>query len=576
MLPRALLYLRTLRMLRPVQLAYLPVRRMQRTTSARPTLMDPVPPMAPNAALASTLGSWGAGDEPARMTTAAGVMAGRFEFLNHQELLQPVDWAERRVSHLWNYHLHYFDYALDLAWMHRLTGRRDVVQTFLALTGSWIEQTRSGAGDGWEPYAISVRVVNWIRALLLFGEAIDRRDRERLQASLAAQLRWLERRLEYHLLANHLQKNYLALAMGGLYFRGPQAERWLANGVRGLWQELEEQVLPDGTHFERSPMYHAIALEDYLLIVGLLKASGRSVPGLVCRGLGHMTDALMVLSRESGGLHLFNDSANEVAPSRTWLLQLARSVIGHEPREMSGVAVLPDGGYYAFADTRRGDRIVIDCGEPGPRYQPGHAHCDLLSYELDLRGVAVVVDAGVSGYDGDRFREYVRSTRAHNTLSISGREQSELWGTFRLGRRGQPLEATSSTGDQGFQFAGGYTPYFDRRVVCRRRVECLTESWRITDRVDGAGGAKISSHIHLHPEFEIVQAGAELVLARSPRLTVSIEPFGVDRISVFRGSMEPIQGWYCPEFGRQLPATTLELHGRSDAGPLGYHLRAVQ
>jgi hypothetical protein len=151
-----------------------------------------------------------------------------------------------------------------------------------------------------------------------------------------------------------------------------------------------------------------------------------------------------------------------------------------------------------------------------------------------------------------------------------------MWGTFRVGRRARPLEATWSTAGQGFQFGGGYTPYFDRRIACRRRVEGLPDSWRITDRVDGANGAEISSHIHLHPDFEIVRAGAELVLARSPRLTVSIEPFGVDRISVFRGSMEPVQGWYCPEFGRQLSATTLELHARSDAGELGYRIRSVQ
>jgi uncharacterized heparinase superfamily protein len=576
MLPRALLYLRTLRMLRPVQLAYLPVRRLQHGTPARPTMVHPPPPAAGCGTLAVALRGWGAGDEPARVTVAEAVLAGRFGFLNHVERLEPVDWTQRRVSHLWSYHLHYFDYALDLAWAYVLTGRHEFVDRFLALAGGWIDQTRSGAGDGWEAYPLSLRVVNWIQALLLFGEAIEERDGERLHASLAAQLRWLERRLEYHLLANHLQKNYLALAIGGLYFGGQHAERWLTKGVGGLWRELGEQVLPDGTHFERSPMYHAIALGDYLLIVGLLQAVRHRVPDAVRQQVGRMVDALMVLSREAGGLHLFNDSANGVAPPRARLLQLARSVINHELREVSGAALLPDGGYYAFADSRRGDRFVIDCGEPGPRYQPGHSHCDLLSYELDLRGVPVVVDAGVSGYEGDKLREYVRSTRAHNTLGIAGREQSELWGTFRVARRARPLEATASADSDGFHFAGGYSPYFDRRVSYHRRVDGASDCWRITDRVEGAGSADITSYIHLHPEFEVERAGGELVLARSPRLTVAIEPFGVDRVGLVRASMDPPQGWYCPEFGRQLPATALELHRRAATGEFGYRIRLVE
>ena len=50
----------------------------------------------------------------------------------------------------------------------------------------------------------------------------------------------------------------------GLYFDGEEAERWLRRGLVLMQREIAEQVLADGGHFERSPMYHAGFVEDML------------------------------------------------------------------------------------------------------------------------------------------------------------------------------------------------------------------------------------------------------------------------------------------------------------------------
>ena len=81
--------------------------------------------------------------------------------------------------------------------------------------------------------------------------------------------------------------------------------------------------------------------------------------------------------------------------------------------------------------------LIFDCGPLGPDYQPGHGHCDVLSYELSLHGQRVVVDTGVSTYEPCAERLYERSTAAHNTLRVDGEEQAEVWASFRVGRRPQ-------------------------------------------------------------------------------------------------------------------------------------------
>ena len=246
-------------------------------------------------------------------------------------------------------------------------------------------------------------------------------------------------------------------------------------------------MLDDGGHYERSPMYHQLAAADFLETVGLLAAAGEAVPGDARRRVGTMVEAMGALCRPDGSLHLFNDAAQGEAPPLAHLAALGERLLGARPLAAEGAFALPRTGYFGWADAERGERFVIDCGPPGPLYQPGHAHCDLLSFELDLGGAPLVVDAGVSGYEGDPLREYVRSTRAHNTVAIGGREQSEVWGTFRVARRaeveGTPRHEASSDG--GYRFEGAYRPYHDRGAVHRRTVERSAEGWRVTDRVAG-------------------------------------------------------------------------------------------
>jgi len=560
MLDRALRYARTLRHLRPEQLAYLPLRRLQARLPLPRTGPGLVVDPARAAPLAAEAAAWGPGDAAARVACADEVRAGVFRFLNHAETFPgSPDWTARHGGHLWSYHLHYFAYAVDLAWAWRIAGDEAYARRFESLATGWIRATADGRGDGWEPYALATRIVRWAEALILFGDGIGGDARGEIGRSLWRQLAVLERRLERHLLANHLQRDLQALAVGGLLFDGPDAARWRRVGTRGLWRALDEQVLGDGGHFERSPMYHAVALEDFLRSAALLRAAGEQMPGAAEERLRRMTRALGVLSRPDGTLHLFNDAAQGEAPRRADLDALARHVLGEGVPADPGPLELPETGYFGWAGG--GTRLLADCGIPGPAYQPGHAHCDLLSFELDLAGRPVVVDAGVRGYEGDPFRAYARSTRAHNTVMVDGREQSEVWGTFRVGGRASPVDPVLHGDGYGAVFEGGCRPWHAPRTVHRRRIEVRDGHCAVTDRVEGSAGAPLESWIHFHPEFAVRREGDGWIAER-PGQAVALETWGADETTLHPGERDPVQGWHFPEFGRALsaPALCLRVH----------------
>ena len=158
----------------------------------------------------------------------------RFSFLNEIHDLADHGWDDPALEKLWRYNLHYFD---DLNAQNAISR----VEWQKALLLKWVRENPPTTGTGWEPYPTSLRIVNWIKWVLngneLPPECLD---------SLAVQTRWLAKRLEVHLLGNHLFANAKALVYASLLFEGSEAEAWLEKGMRILAYEVPEQILSDG------------------------------------------------------------------------------------------------------------------------------------------------------------------------------------------------------------------------------------------------------------------------------------------------------------------------------------------
>jgi uncharacterized heparinase superfamily protein len=550
--------LRTARQLPRSQLAWWVLRRFQALIPV-PAPHSRLAPSGPGqGAMAQALLRAGPGDARNRLVRASEVVDGRFTLLGESRRLGVPDWRRRYGTRLWNFTLQYQPFLVDLAWAARLEPHPRWTGKIEELVGTWLVDAGRGGGDAWSPYVLARRTANWIRTVLLTGEALDAGLRDRMTRSLHAQLRRLDRRLEHHLRGNHLLADLHALTLGGLFFDGVHARRWRRERMPGFWGELRAQVLPDGTHEERSPMYHAILLGDALELSDLAQAAGFGVPDADLERLRGMADALRCLSRPDGTLHLFNDCADGEAPARAGLLDRAgRPSPPHGADPVNGWA-LPDGGYWGVVRAD-GTGLIVDAGPPGPRHQPGHAHCDLLSFELDVRGVRVVVDSGVSGYGGDPLREYVRSTRAHNTLAIDGLEQSEVWGTFRTGGMAEPIAVTVGAEAGRWSFEGACRHYHDPRIVHRRQLNLEADRCTVMDRVEGAQGRSVTCWLHLHPDMHPQLVGGEWVV-EGAGLTIRMAFRGTDRVSLAAGVPGPAaQGWYCPTFGSAVPAPVFEL-----------------
>lgn len=413
-------YFHTLRHLRPVQIyGHLRFR-----------IRRPKPDLGPAPPLRARSGHW---HDPPRRHPSLYSPTG-FRFLNEaHEIDFPQTWNQSEWGKLWLYNLHYFDDLNAQNAYQRHEWHR-------VLIDRWIRENPPTQGNGWEPYPISLRIVNWIKWALGGNELVDLWIR-----SLAIQTRYLSKRIELHLLGNHLFANAKALVFAGLFFQGSEADRWLGKGLRLLSDEVPEQVLADGGHFERSPMYHSIILQDLLDLINLAGVYPDALPGQ-CRSIREewkdtvqrMRRWMKALCHPDRQIALFNDAAFEIAPLPQELDAYAERLgLGSIEETDEAVTYLRDSGYIRV---HKGAALaLLDVGEIGPDHLPAHAHADTLSFELSLFGRRCLVDSGTSCYGLSRERSRQRSTPAHNTVVVNGKDSSEMWGGFRVARRARPF-----------------------------------------------------------------------------------------------------------------------------------------
>lgn len=469
-----------------------------------------------------------------------------FDMLNTVRRVPKGDWTVPGVCLLWRYNLHYFDDLNAEGAELRRHWHEEAIE-------DWVGANPPAKGTGWEPYPTSLRVVNWIKYALTGGRLSDAAC-----MSLAMQVRHLRRRLEYHLLGNHLFANAKALVFAGAWFAGDEADAWLNKGMAILEKEIPEQILPDGGHFERSPMYHALVTEDMLDLINLTRAFPHAVtacwkplvdswPDTVRR----MLRWLDIMRHPDGEIAFFNDAAFGIAPAPAELHRYAYELLGESGAGLPHFVHLPDSGYVRV---RCGEAVLIaDVAPVGPDYLPGHAHADTLSFELSLFGQRTIVNGGTSRYGLGPERQAERGTAAHSTVTVDGENSSEVWAGFRVARRAKPfdLKLAVSEGEVLVSCAhDGYKRLSGRPV--HRRTWCLRKgTLRVEDRVEGTYRSA-QARYHLHPS---VTAGVE----PDDRSGVLKLPSGHAVVWRSSHSVRIDRSWYAPEFGLRLPTRCLLL-----------------
>jgi len=536
---------------------------------------------------------------------------GRYAFSINQRSEEQVGnikqvWEVNRLQHLT---------LLAVAWY--LTGEDVYAQRVDSQLRDWWGANPFLSGVNWTSgIELGIRLMNfaWIRRLLAGWPGIA--DLFEANDLAVRQIRWHQEYLRAFESRGSSGNNHLIAEAAGLLAAScafpwfAESARWRTRSSALLERSLRSNTFPSGINRELASDYHGFVFELGAFAAVEASLAGCPVSEDTWRLLCAMADGMAALvdSRSQPPRQGDSDEGRVVlldAPSHNrWPALLAvgdaafgrldwwpevspatgsvivgaltgarRAVTGRPPRRSSrfedaGVTILRTG-----QDDSPEIWCRCDGGPHGFLSIAAHAHADALSAEVRYGGVDILADPGTYCYHGEpAWRSYFRSTIAHNTVELGGRNQSADGGPFLWLRQARAREIEVVDDGVAARWTAEHEGYLSLRPAARHRrsvrLDRVARGVDITDEISG-GGHDICLAFHFGPDVhaELRESGAELTwgAASEPGKARMELPAGL-HWQLHRGELDPILGWYSPGLGRRIPAFTLLGRGQSVAG----------
>jgi hypothetical protein len=514
-------------------------------------------------------------------------------------------WEISRLQHLT---------LLSAAWF--VTGDEAYARRVAEQLRSWWQENPFLSGVHWTSgIELGIRLISlvWIRRLLDDWPGVaDLFEKDELAAQ---QIRWHQEYLAVFRSRGSSANNHVIAEAAGQLVAScafpwfPESDRWRRRSVRLLERELLRNTFPSGVDRELASDYQCLVAELGLLAAVEAQAAGRPLSRSCWQRLCAMADSAAALVDQrlrpprqgdgDEGRALLLDAPE--GDSWASLLALgeklfgrldwwprvaadaASTIIGSLAGDRHDIPGRPAPRPWRFADAgitllRTNDDTDGD-GAPeiwcrcdgGPHGYLGiaaHAHADALSVELRYGGVDVLADPGTYSYHGDpAWRSYFRSTIAHNTAEIDGRNQSSDGGPFLWLRHAKAREIDVSDAGQIASWTAEHDGYLSLEPPARHRrcvrLDRVSRSIEIVDEIGSGHDVRLA--FHLGPDVQAELAGSQAFLrwpSASAPGTARLElPPQLDW-NLHRGETDPILGWYSGGLGRLTPAFTLIGCGR--------------
>lgn len=456
------------------------------------------------------------------------------------------------VPFLWWLKLYSFE---PLAWIIRSTDptsqrAASLSPTFSRWISSWIESTEIGEPGylrgRWTPWGVARRIQHWLQYLAwmnagngtTWGDLSPNRFKRRIYANTL----FLENHIEWDVGGNHLIDNASALIFAGIAFEAHDTG-WLELGLSILHRVCERQFLSDGCHFERSSMYHALAVYNLVTVIDLLSEADYHIPEELNRTAIRASEFLAGICGPDGSMPLLNDAVYNESPPVDCLLPYAKEILSHGSQSRQSWPQQPGADHSGYHWIRNcSGALLIDAGQVCPLHLPGHAHSDLLNILLWVGETSFITDTGTYSYVAGARRQFARGVRGHNTIQVGTSEPIPIAGKYLMGPR--PTPESHRTDGRITLFEGKYS--IDG-YSHHRGIYCGDTWWFIRDLVSGTSGTPVTSRFHLHPDVEVTHEGNENMLRLSSDNSDDVCWFHCQSDGDI--SLEP--GWYYPEFGHE-------------------------
>ncbi len=403
---------------------------------------------------------------------------------------------------IWELNRH--QHLIVLAQAYRVTGDTGYLEEILTQIQSWIASNPFHRGTNWaSALEVAFRTLSWLWVDHFVGCQMPLQFRARWLHMLYLHGCHLANNLSFYFSPNnHLVGEALALHALGLFFAGyPRAAKWERLGARVMREQMDRQIRADGSSFEQSTYYQAYLLDMFLLHSTLARPDAAYLAKL-----DRMAEFLQAVTGPSGRQPMLgDDDGGHLALGSIKRPSRAENCASRLFSD-AGIAIMACGGTHA----------VIDAGPFGALHS-GHSHSDTLSIIITSGQEEILIDPGTYTYTGDpEWRDWFRSSAAHNTVRMDGRDQGVMAGPFRWAAKPEVAILNWQTNSERdlLEAECSYAGF-----THRRRVEFQKPSvFLITDHLSGPPGEHDAEQFwHLGS----LAARSKLILPEDAELTPS-------------------------------------------------------
>jgi len=387
-----------------------------------------------------------------------------------------------------------------------------------------------------------LRIPVFVYSLIIL-EDLTSTQRHKLLQAIYLHAWWVYHRLSlYASLGNHTICECAGLIFSGVVFRDNAAgEKWLDRGRELLTAEAEHQILRDGGSSEQACNYHRFILDLYQLVYDFLRKNRiEPIAGIKAEFVAGEFFLEKMGDADVGD----SDDGFAIAPC------LAPKRVSANSKSHALTAFDTSG--YSIINSDR-VKLIFDHGPLGMPPLYNHGHADALSITLRVEDCPILIDPGTYRYNGvSEWRQYFKGTRAHNTVTIDGKDQAVQRTGFIWSH---PYECTSIESRKyggDISLVACHDGYRRLREPVRhfRRIKFFYPNYLvISDWFRGKGTHTYEVNFHLHPDVRIEKRGDMCCLAfRKGRLF--LKPMApIDSVRLRRGDKREPLGWYSPNYG---------------------------
>ena len=517
-----------------------------------------------------------------------GKQTPRKDFLemNYREMGDEIS-----VMRVWFLNRHY--HLIDLAKAYAVTEDEKYAEEIISQLQGFMRECAYPMGLPWvTSMEVAMRLLVWCHVYRLMAFKLPKCFTEAFALSfLTAVKQHYEHvkfnRSRYSSANNHALAELTALIAARKTFPflfAKSSEEW----EKELLNEAGLQFSSKGVNLEEAFSYHAFSLELICAAACLSEEFLKEAGDIISK-------AALFLERARGIMTLCGEIGDSDEAAATGLIprdgdyyenvaKLAFAITSPEAKECQEIkesyqwyakkvappALTEDRVHYSkdmgmFWKGRTDDGAELELffmtGPLGYGSLAAHGHADALSFLLSVNGTPVFIDPGTGSYHQDKkWREYFRSTAAHNTMTAENESQSRSGGPFMWKSQYRVEIESDAMTEEGFDLSARHHGYKKRFGLTHRRTlvfESKEGKLTLKDETLGCDGVTARQYFHVSPLCEVIKKDLKEFLIKGPTFEIELVFFDARSASLVTGDEKTPLGFYSRHLGERKPCSVI-------------------